>query len=118
MTGRIQGAPRSFLWRFGMIEQTPTLGIKITVPVGLQPVRHHAKQKMAREVKGWGPPEHGMPMIAKPSDVEIAQTRDLDAKRFTVRQRRTDGYPWHRDQAGRRCAVRVLGLPPSLLLIW
>ena len=117
-TGRTQGAPRSCLRRFGMIEQTPILVIKIAVPVGLQPVRHHAKQKMARKVTGWGPPEHGMPTAAKPPDVEIAQTRDLDAKRFTVRQRRTDRYPWHRDQAGRRCAARAPGLPPSLLLIW
>jgi hypothetical protein len=31
-TGRTQGAPRSFFRRFGMIEQTPTLVIKIAVP--------------------------------------------------------------------------------------
>ena len=110
---RIPRIPCSFLWRFGMIEQTPILVIKIAVPVALQPVRHHAEQKMARKVMGWGPPEHGMPTA-----VEIAQTRDLDAKRFTVRQRRTDRYPWHRDQPGRRRAARVLGLPPSLVLIW
>jgi hypothetical protein len=78
-----------------MIEQTPILVIKIAVPVGLQPVRHHAKQKMARKVMRWGPPEHGMPTAAKPPDVEITQTRDLDAERFTVWQHRTDRYPWH-----------------------
>jgi hypothetical protein len=102
--GRTQGAPCSFLWRFGMIEQTPILVIKIAVPVALQPVRHHAEQKMARKVMGWGPPEHGMPTAAKLPDVEIAQS--------------SDRYPWHRDQAGRRRAARTLGLPPSLLLIW
>ena len=101
-----------------MIEQTPILVIKIAISVDLQPIRHYAEQKMAREMTGWGPPEHGAPTAAKPRDVEIAQTRDLDAERFTVRQRRTDCYPWHRDQAGRCCAARALGLPPSPLLIW
>jgi hypothetical protein len=38
-TGRTQGAPRSCLRRFGMIEQTSVLVIKVAVPVGLQPVR-------------------------------------------------------------------------------
>ena len=63
--GRTQGAPRSCLRRFGMIEQTSVLFVKIAVPVGLQPVRHHAKKKMARKVTGWGPPERGMPTAAK-----------------------------------------------------
>ena len=100
-----------------MIEQTLDLVIKIAIAVGLQSVRHHPKQQVPRKVRGWGPPENGMPTAAKLLDVEIAQSRDLDAKRFTIRQRRTDGYLWHRDQAGCRCTARALGLPPSLLLI-
>jgi hypothetical protein len=79
-----------------MIEQTLDLVIKIAIAVGLQSVRYHPIQQVPRKVGGWGPPEHGMPTVAKLLDVEIAQSRDLDAKRFTVRQRRTDGYPWHR----------------------
>jgi hypothetical protein len=47
-TGRTQGAPGSFLRRFGMIEQAPILVIKIAVPVGLQPVRHHANRWRGR----------------------------------------------------------------------
>jgi hypothetical protein len=35
-----------------MIEQTSVLVIKVAVPVGLQPVRYHAKQKMARPKPG------------------------------------------------------------------
>jgi hypothetical protein len=79
-----------------MIEQTLVFVIKIAVAVGLQSVGHHPKQQVARKVRRWGPPENGMPTAAKLLDVEIAQSRDLDAKHFTVRQRRTDGYPWHR----------------------
>jgi hypothetical protein len=101
-----------------MIEQTLVLVIEIAVAVGLQSVRYHPKQQVPRKVRGWRPPQHGMPTAAKLPDVEIAQSRDLDAKRFTVRQRRTDGYLWHRNQAGCRCAARALGLPPLLVLIW
>src|SRR6202046_4098297 len=100
-----------------MIEQTLVLVIKVAIAVGLQSVRHHPKQQVPRKVRGRWPPQHGMPMAAKLLDVEIAQSRDLDAKRFTVRQRRTDRYLWHRNQSGCRCAARGLGLPPSLLLI-
>jgi hypothetical protein len=69
----------------------PSPGIIGAAAVGLQSVRHHPIQQVARKVRGWGPPQHGMPTAAKLLDVEIAQSRDLDAKRFTVRQRRTDG---------------------------
>jgi hypothetical protein len=100
-----------------MIEQTLILVIKVAIAVGLQSVRHDPKQQVPWKVRGWGPPEHSMPTAAKLLDVEIAQSRDLDAKRFTIRQRRTDGYLWHRNQAGCRCTARALGLPPSLFLI-
>jgi hypothetical protein len=60
-----------------MIEQTLVLVIEIAVAVGLQSIGYHPKQQVARKVRGWGLPEHGMPTAAKLLDVEIAQSRDL-----------------------------------------
>jgi len=47
----------------------------------------------------WPPPENGMPTAAQPRDIEIAQPRNLDIKRRSVRQRRTNPYARHRNQA-------------------
>ena len=62
------------------IEQTLALGIQVAQLIGLKPISQNAKQQMAGQVRGWLPPEHGMPTAAKLTDVEIAQARDLDVE--------------------------------------
>jgi hypothetical protein len=64
------------------------------------------------------PPEYGLPMAAKLSDVDITQARDLDVERRAVRQWRTDLYPRHDAQAGRRLDTAEAVLPLSPLAIW
>jgi hypothetical protein len=39
-----------------------------------------------------------MPSSLKATEIEIAQTRDLDLQRLRIQQRRTDLYAWHGDQ--------------------
>jgi hypothetical protein len=63
-------------------------------------------------MRGRSPAEYGMPTAAQRCDVEITQARNLDIKGLSVRQRRTDPDPWHRNQAVWR--VR----PLSSLAIW
>ena len=49
---------------------------------------------MARKLRRWWAAEHSMPTAAQPLDIEIAQLRNLDIQRFTVRQRRIDPDAW------------------------
>jgi hypothetical protein len=51
-----------------------------------------------------------MPTAAQPSDVEIAQARNLDIKCRAAGQCRTDSYPRHRNQAARRLLTSVVSL--------
>ena len=59
---------------------------------------------MTGKVRGRWPSEHGLPTAAKPTEVEIAQMRDLVFEHFAVWQRRTDLTRGMAHQAGRRCA--------------
>jgi hypothetical protein len=54
---------------------------------------------MAGQMTGRSPAEYDVPTAAQLSNVEIAQARNLDSKCRAVRQRRTDPYPRHRNQA-------------------
>ena len=67
-------------------------------------------------MSGRWPAECGMPTAAKLTNVEITQARNLGVEFLAVRQRRTDSYPWHGDQADRRVDWREVNLPPSALV--
>jgi hypothetical protein len=58
--------------RAGCIEQPLTFGIKVTQPIGLQPIGQNAKQEMAGQVRGRSPPKHVLPPDLEITDVEIA----------------------------------------------
>jgi hypothetical protein len=88
--------------RAGCIEQPLAFGIKVTQPIGLQPIGQNAKQEMAGQVRGRSPPKHVLPTDLETTDVEIAQARDLDIQRPRIRQRRTDLDARHAGQAARR----------------
>ena len=89
-----------------------------TKTISLQPVSQGAKQQMTSKVRRHWPPEYGLPMTAKLSDVEITQARDLDVERRAVRQCRTDPDARHDAQAGRRLDSAEAVLPLSPLAIW
>src|SRR5215831_11548376 len=63
------------------VKQTPTVGIQVTEPIDLQSIGEDTKQKVAGQVRGWTPPEDGMPSGSQLSDIETAQTRDLVVER-------------------------------------
>ena len=54
--------------RAGCIEQPLTFCIKVTQPIGLQPISQNAKQKMAGQVRG-APPKHVLPTDLETTDV-------------------------------------------------
>jgi hypothetical protein len=84
------------------IEQPLAFSIKVTQPIGLQPIGQNTKQEMARQVRGRSPPEHVLPTDLEFTDVEIAQARDLDIQRPRIRQRRSNPDARHTGQAARR----------------
>jgi hypothetical protein len=47
------------------------LTVQITETIGLEPVSHHPKQQVARQVIGRRSPENCVPTVAKLADVEI-----------------------------------------------
>ena len=53
--------------------------------LGLQLISQDAKQQMAGQVGLWSPPKHGVPTTTKLTDVDVAQTRDLDVECLPVR---------------------------------
>src|SRR5437660_9564172 len=76
-------------------EQAYGLGVQVTQLLGLQPVGQDTKQKMAGQVRGRLPPEHGVPTAAKLTDAEIAQARNLAVvcyRRFPERVRKAPNW--------------------------
>ena len=98
------------LRRYGAIEQPFFLGVEIATSVGLKPISQHAKQQMAWQVGRWPLSEDSVPSGPKITEIEIAQTRNLDLKRFRIRQSQTDPHTRHGRQA-----VGVLGGAQSSL---
>ena len=82
--GQVHGVPAGFLWRLRAIEQPLTIAIQVPQGIGLKPVRQHAEQEMARQVRGRSPSEYGVPTGPKRTDVEIAQARNLDVECLPV----------------------------------
>jgi hypothetical protein len=51
--------------------------------IGLEPIRQNAKQQVAGQVRGRSPPEDRVPSGSELSNIETAQTRDLDVERLS-----------------------------------
>src|SRR5215475_1182053 len=83
------------------VQQTATVGIEVAQTIGLRPIGQNTKQQMAGKVRRCWPPEGHMPSGSEVADLEIAQTRDLDLERLSVRHR-TDHHAWHGVYAARR----------------
>ena len=92
---QVRGALSRFLGGPRAIEQALTLAIQIAEMIRLKAVGEHPKQKVARQVNGRSPAKYRLPAVPELSDVEIAQTCDLDHKRLPVRRCRTDLDPRH-----------------------
>ena len=92
---QVHGAPSRFLGRLRAIKQAPTLAIQIAEMIRLKAVGENPKQKVARQLRRRPPAKHRLPAVPELSDVEIAQTCDLDHKRLPVRRCRTDLDPRH-----------------------
>ena len=86
--------------------------------VGLKPIGQNAEQQMARQVRGRSSSEYGVPPSPKRTDIEIAQTRDLDVDCLAVRRGWTDLDAWHGVQVGRRLGEPEPALTLSLPAIW
>src|SRR5271157_521362 len=81
------------------IEQTPTVGIEVAEPVGLQPVGQNTKQQVAGKMRRCPPPKHCVPSGAQAPGIETAQMRDLVLKGRSLR--RVDHYARHGVQPAR-----------------
>jgi hypothetical protein len=84
-----------FLRRLRAIKQALTLAIQITQMIRLKSVGNNTKQKMARQVRRRSPAKHSAPTVPELTDVEIAQTCNLDGECLPFRQCRTDLDPRH-----------------------
>jgi hypothetical protein len=102
MPMQVYGTLPSFLRGLRTVEQTLTLTIQVTQVICLKPVSERTKQEMPGQVRGRSPPKYGVPAASKRPDVEITQTRNLDAECLPVRYCRTDPYARHRPQDERR----------------
>ena len=100
------------------VEQSLTLGVKITEAIGLKAVGQNTKQEMTGEVRRRSPPQDREPTSPKRTDVEIAQARNLDVDCLPLRDRRADPDARHCDQDGRRLDWRAADLPLPALAIW
>jgi hypothetical protein len=85
MLALAHGTLSGFLWRLRAIEQALTLAIQVAQVIGLQLVGQHAKQEMAGQLRGWLPPEYGVPTSPKRTDIEVTQVRNLDVECLLVR---------------------------------
>src|SRR5438552_10570508 len=77
------------LGRHRAVKQALALGIQITQLIGLKPVGQNAEQKVG-QARGRRSSECILPSDPKFPDVEIAQARNLDVDRLTVRWCGTD----------------------------
>ena len=92
---QVRGALSRFLGGPRAIEQALTLAIQIAEMIRLKAVGEHPKQKVARQVNGPSPAKYRLPAVPELSDVEIAQTCDLDGDCLPVRSDTTDLDPRH-----------------------
>jgi hypothetical protein len=90
------------LGRLRTIEQPLAFAIKIAQLVSLHSIGQNAKKEMAGQMRGRASAKYCVPTASKLSDIEIAQSHDLDVKYFSVRQSRTDFDLRHGGQLGRR----------------
>jgi hypothetical protein len=65
-------------------EDSSTIAIEVAQRIGLSAICENAKQKMAGQVRGSTSPEYAVPASAKLSEIEVAQTRNLDLGSVSV----------------------------------
>jgi hypothetical protein len=67
-----------------VIEQALAVAVEVAQGRGLNSIGKDAKQKMAGQSRGRSSSEHSVPAGSKFSEIEIAQTRDLDLNRLSA----------------------------------
>ena len=96
--------------RWRPIEQAPGRAVEVAKPIGLQPIGEHPDHQIPWKMRRRRLPEHVPPLDAKGLDIEIAQSRDLDISRRSIRRCRTDPCARHDPHATCRFDLG-LGLP-------
>ena len=98
------GIHRAFaggLRRYSTVEKATALAVQITEVIGLKPIGQQTEEDMSGQVRGLSL-EDVLPTGTKRSNVEIAQMRDLDVERLSIRRCRTDFHTGHVRQATAR----------------
>jgi len=94
-SAQVHRALSRFFGRLRAIGQALALATQIAETIRLKSIGENTKQQVARQVRRWSLAKDTMPAVPQFTDIESAQTRDLDRECLPVRHSRTDLDPRH-----------------------